>query len=212
MTDQKTTFVKQEHHRPRIAIFASGAGTNAKNLIEYFNKHHSAEVSLIVSNKKDAGVLGIARDARVPALIIEKEKFFRTGEYVKQLQEARIDFIVLAGFLWKMPAAFIDAWPRRIVNIHPALLPGYGGKGMYGANVHTAVLNANETKSGITIHFVDEHYDNGDIIFQAECPVMPGDSPETLARRIHQLEYDHYPRVVEELAAGLRARGGHSSL
>ncbi|HEY0434035.1 MAG TPA: phosphoribosylglycinamide formyltransferase [Chitinophagaceae bacterium] len=204
MTDQKTTLLTHRHDQPRIAIFASGAGTNAKNLIAYFKTHRSADVSLVVTNKKDAGVLKIAEDANVPSLIVEKERFFRTAGYVQQLQHLRIDFIVLAGFLWKMPEAFILAWPRRIVNIHPALLPKYGGKGMYGGHVHSAVLDADDKTSGITIHYVDEHYDNGDVIFTAECPVLPGDTPETLAQRIHQLEYEHYPRVVEQLVTAIR--------
>ena len=130
--------------------------------------------------------------------MIEKEKFQKDG-YVAELKEAGIDFIVLAGFLWKIPQPVINAWPRKIVNIHPALLPRYGGKGMYGHYVHESVLNAGDVESGITIHYVDEHYDNGDIIFQTACPIVDGDSVETLAQRIHTLEHLHYPRVIDEL-------------
>ena len=180
-----------------IAIFASGAGSNAKRIIEYFKFHTSIKVSLIVSNKQDAGVLKHASDYGVPTLIIEKERFFSGDGYVPQLFAASIDFIVLAGFLWKIPLSIIKAFPNKIINIHPALLPNYGGKGMFGAHVHTAVIDAGDTKSGISIHYVDEHYDNGDIIFQAYCNIEQDDNPSTLADKIHQLEHQYYPAVVE---------------
>jgi phosphoribosylglycinamide formyltransferase 1 len=183
----------------RIAVFASGAGSNAEKLIQYFKGSELATVALIVCNKPGAGVLAVAEKESIPTLLIEKEAFSRGDGYVPFLKSKGIGFIVLAGFLWKVPQALVEAYPRRIVNIHPALLPKYGGKGMYGQYVHEAVLNAGEVESGITIHFVDEHYDNGDIIFQTACPILPGDKPGDIAQRIHQLEHAHYPRVVEEL-------------
>lgn len=182
----------------RLAVFASGAGSNAAKLINYFQHSSVATVELVVCNKPGAGVLNVAEAAGVPTLMIEKKKFEQDG-YVKDLRNSRIDFIVLAGFLWKIPQVLIDAYPRKIVNIHPALLPKYGGKGMYGHYVHESVLTAGEVESGITIHFVDEHYDNGDIIFQTACPVLDGDTPEKLAHRIHMLEHLHYPIVVEQV-------------
>ena len=184
------------HH---IAIFASGAGTNAQKIIEYFEKHPSIKVSLIVCNKPGAGVLKIAEQAGVSTLIIEKERFFHGDAYIKELKEKQIDFIVLAGFLWKLPAALIKAYPSGIINIHPALLPKYGGKGLYGNFVHESVLANKEKESGISIHYVDEIYDHGEIVFQKSCPVFETDTPESLARRIHALEHEHYPRVIEEI-------------
>lgn len=185
----------------RIAIFASGAGSNARQIIHYF-RDSPVKVALIVCNKPGAGVLAIAQKENIPALLIEKERFFRGDGYVAELQNAGTDLVVLAGFLWKIPQTLIDAYPKRIINIHPALLPKYGGKGMYGAYVHQSVLSAGEVESGITIHYVDEHYDNGDIIFQTACPILEGDTPETLAQRIHQLEHLHYPGVIEKLLTG----------
>lgn len=159
------------------------------------------EVALIACNKPGAGVLDIAAREQVPVLLIEKERFFRGGAYVAELQSAGIDWIILAGFLWKIPETLIQAYPRRIINIHPALLPKYGGKGMYGSHVHEAVLAAKEKESGITIHYVDEHYDNGDIIFQARCPVDDTDTAGSLAQKIHALEHRHYPITIEKLLA-----------
>lgn len=182
----------------QIAIFASGAGSNAKRIIAYFDGHERISVSLIVTNKPGAGVIKIAEDAEIPVLIIEKEQFFRGNGYVDELKDAQIDFIVLAGFLWKIPESIINVYRNRIINIHPALLPKYGGKGMYGSKVHEAVIAAGEKESGITIHYVDEHYDNGDVIFQATCSISEGDTPETLAQKIHKLEYENFARVVEE--------------
>ena len=213
------------HHSPlifRIAIFASGAGSNAQTIIDYFTTSPltlssslrakrskegvtgvKVEVSLIVCNKPGAGVISIASKENIPVLLIEKEKFFHGSGYVDELKEKQIDLIVLAGFLWKIPDALIKAYPQRIINIHPALLPAFGGRGMYGSNVHTAVIAAGEKESGITIHYVDEHYDNGDIIFQASCPVLPGDTPGSLARRIQGLEHEHFPRVISGVVGKL---------
>jgi len=185
--------------RKHIAIFASGAGSNAQKIIDHFRQSDSVYISLIVCNKPNAGVIQIAARENIPLLLIEKERFFRGDSYVPELNNYQIDLVVLAGFLWKIPDTLIKAFPERIINIHPALLPKYGGKGMYGQYVHEAVLGAGEVQSGITIHYVDEHYDNGDIIFQTACPILPGDDPEKLAQRVHQLEHLHYPRIVESV-------------
>lgn len=184
------------HH---IAIFASGAGSNARRIIAHFRSHPSIKVSLIGCNRPGAGVLDIAAREGIPVLIIEKERFFRGDAYVEQLQSAGIDMIVLAGFLWKVPQVLIHAYRGRIINIHPALLPKYGGKGFYGSLVHDAVLQAGEKESGITIHYVDEHYDHGDHIFQEKVAVDANDTPATLAAKVQRLEHEHYPRVIEEL-------------
>jgi len=199
----------------RIAIFASGAGSNAEKIIEYFAKLIPSpslkergvkipdiEVAMIVCNKPGAGVLNIAERYNIPTLLIDKEKFFRGNAYVEELKEQKIGFIVLAGFLWKLPDALIKAYPNRIINIHPALLPKYGGKNMYGEKVHQAVIDNHEKESGITIHYVDEHYDNGDIIFQVTCPVLPDDTSFSLSHRVQLLEHTHYPRIIEKLVTG----------
>jgi len=182
-----------------IAIFASGAGTNAANIIEYFKQKNTTNIVLIISNNPQAGVLKIADTNDIPSLIIQKEKFFKGDAYVPELKNAGVDFIVLAGFLWKVPSLIITAFRDNIINIHPALLPKYGGKGMYGNFVHEAVLAAKEKESGITIHFVDEFCDNGKTIFQTACPVYENDTTESLAKRIHELEYKYFPKVIEEL-------------
>ena len=200
---EATPSTNKQPSKTHLAVFASGTGSNAQKIIEYFRNSSIATVALIVCNKPGAGVLTIAEKEKIPTLLIEKERFFRGDAFLPLLKEAAVDFIVLAGFLWKIPQALIDAYPKRIVNIHPALLPKYGGKGMYGQYVHEAVLQAGEMESGITIHYVDEHYDNGDIIFQTACPVLDNDTPETIAHRIHQLEHLHYPRVIEELLESL---------
>lgn len=186
-----------------LTIFASGAGSNAQQIINYFKNSSLAKVALIVCNKPGAGVIGIAEKENIPLLLINKERFFKGDGYLPELQNANTDLIVLAGFLWKIPQSLVDAYPRRIINIHPALLPKYGGKGMYGQYVHEAILNAGEVESGITIHYVDEHYDNGDVIFQTACPVLDGDTAETLAQRIHKLEHLHYPLIIEDLLKAL---------
>ena len=183
----------------KLAIFASGAGSNARKIIEYFKGNPEIRVDLVVSNKSNAGVLNIAEEFNIPVLIIDKEQFFRGNNYIDELQEAGITFIVLAGFLWKVPVQLVQAYKGRMVNIHPALLPKYGGKGMYGSFVHEAVIAAGESESGITIHFVDELFDHGHHIFQATCPVEKSDTPETLAARVHQLEHQYYPEVLEKV-------------
>jgi phosphoribosylglycinamide formyltransferase-1 len=183
----------------KIAVFASGAGSNAAKIIEHFKNHVSAKVSVIVCNNPEAGVLKIAANENIPSLIIEKERFFRGDAYIKDLKKKKIDLIVLAGFLWKIPDSLIKAFRNKIINIHPALLPKYGGKGMYGLAVHEAVIAAKEKESGITIHFVDELYDHGKIIFQARCPVLKNDTAESLAQRIHALEHEHYALIIGDL-------------
>lgn len=190
MTGRKA---KKKNKLPRIAIFASGTGSNAEKLIK---AQHNYEIGLIVCNKQGAGVLKIADDHSIPTLIIEKERFFTGDNYLPELQKHQISFIVLAGFLWKIPVPLIQAYPKKIINIHPALLPKYGGKGMYGSKVHEAIIAAGDTESGITIHYVDEVYDHGEIIFQAKCPVTETDTAETLAQKIHALEHAHYPAVT----------------
>lgn len=199
----ENTTGKPKSATKNLTIFASGAGSNAKQIINYFRNSSLAKIVLIVCNKPGAGVISIAEEENIPVLMIEKENFFKGDGYLRQLQEAKTDLVVLAGFLWKIPQTLIDAYPRRIINIHPALLPKYGGKGMYGQYVHEAILNAGEMESGITIHYVDEHYDNGDVIFQTACLVLDGDTPEDLAQRIHQLEHMHYPLVIEDLVKSL---------
>lgn len=184
-----------------ISIFASGAGSNAQQIINYFRGHAHIRVALIVCNKPGAGVLGIAKKEGIPALLIEKDRFFNGDAYLPELQEKQIRLVVLAGFLWKVPKTLIEAYPSGIINIHPALLPKWGGKGMYGNYVHQAVIINGDKESGITIHYVDEVYDHGQIIFQASCPVEIHDTPETLAARIHQLEHAHFPREIAKLIA-----------
>lgn len=181
-----------------LIIFASGKGSNAAAIINYFKTNPVAKVALIVSNKADAGVLDIAKEEHIPFLIISKQSF---GEQllIDQLQSYNPSFIVLAGFLWKIPDGVVRAFNNRIINIHPALLPDFGGKGMYGHHVHHAVISTGRKESGITIHYVDEVYDNGDIILQARCPVQAGDDAAALAVRIHQLEHYFFPRTIEFL-------------
>jgi formyltetrahydrofolate-dependent phosphoribosylglycinamide formyltransferase len=182
----------------RIAVFASGKGSNAEVIIHHFKNHPFIRIALIVSNKPDAGVLHIAAANHIPTLLVEKDDFFKGNAYVEDLKNEQIDFIVLAGFLWKVPTALIKAYPQQIINIHPALLPKYGGKGMYGHFVHEAVINNKEKESGISIHYVDEVYDHGEIIFQATCEVKENDTAKTLAGRIHDLEHEHYAKVIEK--------------
>lgn len=194
------------HKKPAlsVAIFASGAGSNAEKIIEHSilaGKTGTCHfrVDLIVCNKPGAGVLKVAVDYNIDTLLIDKERFFRGG-YTTALKARGIQFIVLAGFLWKVPISLIREYPNMMINIHPALLPKYGGKGMYGDKVHAAVIAAAEIESGITIHYVDELYDHGNIIFQARCPVHENDTPLTLAKKIHLLEHKHYPEIIEGLA------------
>lgn len=182
----------------QIAVFASGAGSNAEKIILYFKNHPSIKVKLVVCNKPGAGVIRIAQNQGIPVLLIERDPFFRGDSYLPYLKEQGINFIVLAGFLWKIPDALVAAYPKKILNIHPALLPDYGGKGMYGIRVHEAVIAAGVKESGISIHLVDEHFDEGEIIFQAKCTIGENETPQSLAEKVHKLEHRHYPEVVEK--------------
>lgn len=189
-----------------IAIFASGSGTNAENIVRYFEKTGSAKVALILCNNPKAGVVARAARLGIPCRVFSSQEFYETTAIIDLLKESatgeQIDLIVLAGFLWLVPAALIRAFPKKIINIHPALLPKYGGKGMYGMKVHEAVIQNKETGSGITIHFVNEHFDEGEIISQVHCTVEPGETPESLSKKIHHLEYTHFPIVIEEVLQG----------
>jgi len=182
-----------------IAIFASGSGTNAENLIRFFRTSRYGRVSLLLSNRKEAGVVARAQTLDVEVNAFTREQFYQSNEVLSLLLERDIDFVVLAGFLWLVPDHLLEAFENKMINIHPALLPKYGGKGMYGRYVHEAVIRNQEAESGITIHYVNRDYDEGDIIFQARCEVKADDTPETLASRIHQLEYQHFPVVLENL-------------
>jgi phosphoribosylglycinamide formyltransferase 1 len=187
------------HKMKNIAIFASGSGTNAENIIKHFSNKDSGRVKLVLSNRQDALVIKRAESLNVPAVVFDRSDFYLTGRVSSILFRHNIDFIVLAGFLWLVPDDIIAAYPSRIVNIHPALLPLHGGKGMYGDAVHRAVIEGGSSESGITIHYVNSNYDSGDVIFQTRCSVDPGDTPETLAKKIHQLEYKYFPVVIEDL-------------
>ncbi|MEO7489145.1 MAG: phosphoribosylglycinamide formyltransferase [Ferruginibacter sp.] len=185
---------------PMIAIFASGAGSNALKIINYFNAHPTTgTITVIVCNKPGAGVLDIAKQYHINTMLLDKEQFFHSNYHIDELKKLGVQFIVLAGFLWKVPSPLIKAYPNKIINIHPALLPKYGGKGMYGTKVHEAVIAAGESESGITIHYVDELYDHGNIIFQATCKIEVGDDANALAQKIHLLEHQHYPAVIEQV-------------
>ncbi len=182
-----------------VAIFASGAGSNAQKIIDYFRGNPVVKIALIVCNNPEAGVLSIADKEKIPALLIKKKRFYEEDAYVHELKEHKIAFIILAGFLWKVPLPLINQYPNNIINIHPALLPKYGGKGMYGNKVHEAVIAAGEKESGISIHYVDEIYDHGNIIFQATCTIDENDTPSSLAQKIHVLEHIHYPETIAKL-------------
>lgn len=183
----------------RIAIFASGSGSNAENIIRYFSNHPNFVFPVIISNNEKAFVHERAKKLGVPSVTFSKEDFLKGEKILNFLQEQKIDAIVLAGFLLQVPSLVIDAYPQKIINIHPALLPKFGGKGMYGMRVHEAVKEAGETETGITIHYVNNEYDAGEIIFQAKCPVLPEDTPETIAKKVHELEYQYFPRVIEKI-------------
>jgi phosphoribosylglycinamide formyltransferase 1 len=186
-----------------VAIFASGSGTNAQAIIEYLHQKDVARVSCILSNNRDAYVLKRAEKKQIPSYTFNKDEFYNSDRVSKILENHSVDFIVLAGFLWLVPKNLITKYPNRIINIHPALLPKYGGKGMYGMKVHQKVIEKGESESGISIHYVNEKYDEGNIVFQTTCRVDSNDTPEKLAEKIHKLEYAHYPRIVEELVSGL---------
>lgn len=186
-----------------VAIFASGSGTNAQAIIEFLHQRDVARVTCILSNNRDAYVLKRAESKQVPFHTFNKDEFYNSDRVLEILNKYSIDFIVLAGFLWLVPGYLISLFPNKIINIHPALLPKYGGKGMYGMKVHQTVIEKGESESGISIHYVNEKYDEGNIIFQATCKVGSNDTPEKLAEKIHQLEHAHFPRIVEKLVAEL---------
>ena len=183
----------------RIAIFASGNGTNAQRIIEYFQGSHKVTIGLILTNNPQAFVLERAKQAKIPTLCFNRKEFYDSNFILDILSVQGISFIVLAGFLWLIPEYLLNAYKGNIINIHPALLPKFGGKGMYGMRVHEAVIQSGDKESGITIHHVNQHYDEGQIIFQVKCPVEPGDTPESLAERVHQLEYKYFPEVIESV-------------
>lgn len=183
----------------RIIIFASGSGSNAENIINYFKANNLAKVTHVLSNKINAKVLDRANKHEIKALHFDRESFYKNNDILHIVKDAQPDLIVLAGFLWKFPENIINEFPNQIINIHPALLPNYGGKGMYGMNVHKAVVENKEPFSGITIHYVNENYDEGGIIFQAKTAIASEDTPEDVAAKIHELEYEHFPKVIEEL-------------
>lgn len=185
----------------RIAIFASGSGTNAEKIIQHFVGHPSIEVAAVLSNKPDAYVLERAKKFSIPSEVFNREQF-RDPSFTEILHKHKVTHVVLAGFLWLIPDYLVKNYPDRIVNIHPALLPKFGGKGMYGARVHEAVKLAGETQTGITIHLVNEHYDEGAILFQASCPVLANHSADEIASCVHDLEYKHYPDVIEKWIEG----------
>ena len=185
--------------RHKVAILASGTGTNAINIIEYFEKNSVADVTLVVSNKTDALAVEKAQNKGVKTIVFNNESFKKNGEVLNYLRSKSIDFIVLAGFLMKVPNDIIHAYPKKIVNLHPSLLPKFGGKGMYGNRVHRAVVEAQESESGISIHYVNEEYDEGAIIFQAKASIEKKDSVEVLAQKIQQLEHRFFPKVIEQV-------------
>jgi len=183
----------------RIAIFASGSGSNAENIANYFSNNSNVDVSLILTNNPNAFVLERAKKLNIKSHVFDKYNFSKTDEILSFLNENDINLIVLAGFLLKIPKNLIKAYPNKIINIHPALLPKFGGKGMFGDKVHQSVIENKETESGITIHYVNENYDEGEIIFQAKCSVELTDTPRDLAAKIHELEYEHFPKVIESI-------------
>lgn len=187
----------------RVAIFASGSGSNAENIANYFKGSDTVEVALILANNPEAYVLERAKKLGIESVVVTGKEFRAADKVLEILKERNIDFIVLAGFLLLVPAKLIEAYPGKIVNIHPALLPKHGGKGMYGDHVHEAVVAAGDTESGITIHLIDERYDCGTTFFQATCPVLPTDTPHDVAEKVHALEYEHFPRVIKEIIATL---------
>ncbi|MCB0487289.1 MAG: phosphoribosylglycinamide formyltransferase [Cyclobacteriaceae bacterium] len=187
----------------RIAVFASGSGTNAERIFEHFKNHDSIEVALLLSNNAEAYALKRAANANVPSKIFSRQEF-REGTVLQWLKEAEITHIVLAGFLWLVPSELISSYSDRIINIHPALLPKYGGKGMYGSKVHEAVKLAEEKETGITIHLVNEKYDEGRTLFQTSVEISPTDTPDEIASKVHQLEYAHYPEVIEKWILGIQ--------
>lgn len=189
----------QNSTEKKIVIFASGNGSNAENIIRYFQDRGTARVIAVFSNNRTAKVLRRAHDLKVKALHFDREALYDSDDVLNLLKDMRPDLIVLAGFLWIFPNKILKRFPDKVINIHPALLPKYGGKGMYGMNVHKAILEQKEVETGISIHYVNEKYDEGEIIFQATTTIDPEDTVEEIAQKIHQLEYEHFPKVIEKL-------------
>lgn len=190
----------KKHPIPKkIVLFASGSGTNAENIIRYFKNSDLAEVIAVLSNKPTAKALKRAHDLNVKALCFDREAFYETNDILHILEDINPDVIVLAGFLWLFPSKILKKFPNRVINLHPALLPKYGGKGMFGEKVHKSVIENKEKNTGITIHYVNENYDDGKIIFQISIPVIPNETPSGLAGKIHELEYLHFPKVIENI-------------
>lgn len=183
----------------KIAIFASGSGSNAENIAKYFANNNKIKVDCILTNKAEAYVLNRAKDLNINTMVFNRAEFYETNSVLNYLKERSIDFIVLAGFLWLVPKNLTQNFSKKIINIHPALLPKYGGKGMYGMNVHRAVKESGDKESGISIHWVNERYDEGNIIFQARCPISASDTPVAIAEKVHALEYAHFPRIIEQI-------------
>ena len=190
----------------RMVVFASGSGSNMENIANYFNHNPAVEVSLVVCNNAKAGVLQRAERLGIPVEMIDRKSFYETDQLTQKLLLIKADLLVLAGFLWLLPPALVEAFPQRIINLHPALLPKYGGKGMYGNKVHEAVVAAGEAFSGITIHYVNEHYDEGDILFQEKIALNPNETPTSLAERIHALEYRFFPEVIAQWVVEKRSK------
>lgn len=189
----------QAGQKKQLVLFASGSGTNVEAIATSFKDHPAITVSAVLTNKRDAKVLDRCNRLNISALYFNKTAFTQSDVVLNLLKSLHPDLIVLAGFLWKIPESIVTAFPNKIINIHPALLPKHGGKGMYGMRVHKAVLDAGDHESGITIHYVNEAYDEGNIIMQAHVPVASDETPESLAQKVHQLEYEHYARVIEEI-------------
>lgn len=205
MSSDIDIFEKKFHSlKKRIAIFASGSGSNTQKILEHFKNHELAEVSIILSNNPDAYVLQRADNFETPSHVFDRNEFYKTDSVVRLLKGLEIDLIVLAGFLWLVPQNLLDAFPNRIINIHPALLPNYGGKGMYGDHVHHAVLNAKENESGITIHYTNDKFDDGKIIYQAKFKIEPDDTIESIKFKGQQLEHQHFPRIIETIIKELQ--------
>lgn len=197
-------FLMNECHMHNLAIFASGNGSNAQRIIEYFKDSLSVRVAVVLTNNPEAGVISRCRKLNIPCREFTRKEFYETDRIMVFLREQQISILVLAGFLWLIPDNLLKSYPGKILNIHPALLPKYGGKGMYGMKVHQAVINSGDTESGITIHRVNEKYDEGEILFQAKCSIEASETPESLASKVHELEYLYYPKVIEEVAEGRR--------
>lgn len=183
----------------KIVVFASGNGSNFQNIADTISEDNNIQIALLICNKQDAFVMQRAGKMNIPSMLINKESFYQSEDVLNVLKTINPDLIVLAGFLWLIPENIIDAFDRKIINIHPALLPKYGGKGMYGMHVHRAVAENKEPESGISVHYVSKEYDAGDLIFQAKCKLFTSDTPEVIANKVHKLEYDYFPKIIANL-------------